>query len=66
MAFRLGVLFTALTLALAAPGLETGSAQVTVTIQGTVANGTGGAEPPPDLQVFGFSISAWSTPAHRL
>jgi hypothetical protein len=52
LAFRLGLLFTALTLALAAAGPETGSAQVTVTIQGTVANGTGGAGLPPDLQVF--------------
>jgi hypothetical protein len=49
---QLGVLITALTLAFAAAGLGTGSAQETVTIQGTVTNGTGGAEPPPDLTVF--------------
>tara|TARA_B100000315_G_scaffold187800_1_gene177461 strand:+ start:4556 stop:5794 length:1239 start_codon:yes stop_codon:yes gene_type:complete len=52
LVFRLAVLFTALALALAGAGPETGSAQVTVTIQGTVTNGTGGAEPPPDLTVF--------------
>ena len=52
MVFRLAVVFAALALALAAVGPETGNAQETVTIRGTVTNGTSGAETPPGLPVF--------------
>ncbi len=52
LGIRLAVLITALTLALAAGGPDTSNAQETITIQGTVSNGTSGAATPPDLPVF--------------
>jgi hypothetical protein len=52
LGLQLAVVFTALTLALAAAGPDSSSAQETIMIQGTVTNGTSGAETPPDLPVF--------------
>jgi hypothetical protein len=52
LGFRLAVVLTALTLALVAAGPGTSSAQETITIRGTVTNGTSGAETPTDLPVF--------------